>query len=365
MSENQDGKKDRQESGAENEAIVSGAGTDADLELHGIGEEVETVGGAGEENDAELSAELKSDISAESDTVIYGRAVSPGADAWRRLRRNPIAVFCGGYILLVVLTALFANFIAPYAYDFQDTRRYASLPAPPDHLHLLGTDNLGQDVLTRLLYGARVSLGVAVIVIVIEGAIGITLGLIAGYRGGRTDLALMRLTDVIFAFPDLLLAILIRAVMTSGNRALPPAVNLGSLFFALGIVGWPALARLVRGQALSLRDKEYIEAARAIGVREGQILRRHLLPNLLGPIIVQVTQDVAGVVLAEATLSFLGLGVQAPFPSWGRMINDALSYKESHPLLLLAPSLLLALTVMAFNFFGDALRDALDPRLRQ
>ncbi len=291
-------------------------------------------------------------------------STSPGAEAWRRLRRNPVAVVCGLYIALLLFVALFASSLAPYAYDAMDTK-YGTLPAPPDAHHLLGRDNLGQDVFSRLLYGARISLSVSVVVVVIEALIGITLGLIAGYYGGKTDTLLMRATDVMFAFPDLLLAILLRAIIMSGTRAVPLGVNLLTLFVALGVVSWPGLARLVRGQALALREKEFIEAARANGVRDRHILLRHLLPNLIGPIIVQITQDVAGVILAEATLSFLGIGVPPPFPSWGRMINDALPYMRVHPLLLLAPSLVLALTVMAFNFFGDALRDALDPRLRQ
>lgn len=292
-------------------------------------------------------------------------ALSPGRDALRRLRRNPVAVLCGLYILVMVVLAVFAPLVTRYAYDFQDTKRYLDLPAPADRYHLLGTDNLGQDVLSRAIYGARVSLGVAVMVVLIEGLIGITLGLVAGFYSGKTDVLLMRFTDVMFAFPDILLALLLRSVFLAGNTALPPVTSLVTLFFALGIVGWPGIARLVRGQALALREKEFIEAARATGVPNRSILWRHLFPNLLSPIIVQVTQDVAGVILAEATLSFLGLGVQPPMPSWGRMIYDALPYKEAHPLLLIVPSAFLAITVMAFNFFGDALRDALDPRLRQ
>jgi ABC-type dipeptide/oligopeptide/nickel transport system permease subunit len=292
-------------------------------------------------------------------------AISPGREAWHRLRRNPVAVVCGLYIVGIVLAALFANVLTSYAYDYGDTRRYASLPAPPDAYHRLGVDNLGEDVFSRLLYGARVSLGVAVLVVTIEVLIGVPLGLMAGYFGKRTDMILSRITDVMFAFPDVLLAILLRAVLMSGQQVVSPFSSLMSLCFALGVVSWPGVTRLVRGQAMALRAREFIEAARATGVRDRDIIRRHLLPNLLSPIIVQVTQDVAGVILAEATLSFLGLGVQPPYPSWGRMIYEALPYMEAHPLLLMAPSLALALTVMAFNFFGDALRDALDPRLRQ
>lgn len=302
---------------------------------------------------------------ASSETNAAPAALSPGAEAWRRLRRNPVAMLCLVYILGLIFVAVFADVVAPYRYDFYDTKRYASFPTPPDAFHRLGTDPLGRDVLSRLLFGARVSLGVCVVVVVIEIVIGVTLGLVAGYRSGKTDLFLMRFTDIMFAFPDLLLAILLTAVVRSGSQALPPVVSLLTLFFALGVVGWPSMARLVRGQALALREKEYIEAARSMGVGERSILWRHLLPNLLSPVIVQVTQDVAGVILAEATLSFLGLGVQPPFPSWGRMINEAQPYMRPQPLLLLIPSLVLAFTVMAFNFLGDALRDALDPRLRQ
>ena len=209
----------------------------------------------------------------------------------------------------MVLLALGANFLAPYDYAFQDTRRYASLPAPPDHFHRLGTDDLGRDILSRLIYGARISLSVTTFTAAITMLLGVSLGLFSGYRGGKVDLLLMRITDVMFAFPDLLLAILISAVIRSGAQAISPVVSLGALFFALGITGWPGMARLVRGQALALRSKEFIEAAQAIGVKPRTIMLRHMLPNLSGPIIVQVTQDIAGLLLAESTLSFLGLGV--------------------------------------------------------
>ena len=291
------------------------------------------------------------------------RSLSPTAEAWQRLRRNPVAVICGLYILLLVFIALFANVLKPEGYD---TANFSHTFAEPSFAHPLGTDQQGRDVFARILFGVRISLGVALVVVTLEVVIGLSLGLVAGYYSGATDLALMRVTDVMFSFPDILLAILLVAVVQPGpGKALSPQASLITLFIALGLVYWPGLARLVRGQALALRNREYVEAARAMGVRDRSILTKHLLPNILSPIIVQVTQDIAQVMLAEATLSFLNLGVQPPFPSWGRMIQDALQFKEAHPLLLLAPTVALGLTVMAFNFFGDSLRDALDPRLRE
>lgn len=284
------------------------------------------------------------------------------SDVWRRLRRNRVAVICLVYILLLILMGLFANFIAPRGYDAPD---FANRFVPPNSKSLLGTDNQGRDVFSRLIYGTRVSLGVALVVVTIEALLGITLGLVAGYFGGRVDLLLMRVTDVVFSIPDILLAILLVAAIQPGpGKIVAPELSILMLFVALGIVYWPGLARLVRGQALALRSREFVEAARAIGVPNSQILWRHLLPNISGPIIVQLTQDIAQVMLAEATLSFLGLGVQPPYPSWGQMIRAGLDHKETYPYLLIAPAVVLGLTVMAFNFFGDALRDALDPRLR-
>lgn len=288
------------------------------------------------------------------------RAASPTVDALRRLRHNPVAVASGLLILLLVLAALFAPLLAPYPYDAQD-RSYASLPAPADAKHPLGADNLGQDVLSRLLYGARISLAVGVVVVLLQALIGVTLGLLAAYKGGLWDTLLMRLTDAMFAFPDLLFAILLVGII----RPTSPAASFLTVFVALALVNWPSMARLVRGQALALREKEFVEAARAIGVSGWGIVSRHLLPNMLSPLIVAMTVDVAAVILAEATLSFLGIGIQPPYPSWGRMISDARPYLRSAPMLLFYPSLALAVTVLAFNFFGDALRDALDPRLRE
>ena len=290
--------------------------------------------------------------------ILPARRTGPRS-AWARLASNPVALISGGFIVLVMLMGLFSSVLAPYGYN---TQNFALRIAPPQAHHWLGTDDLGRDQLSRLIYGAGISLGVAVSVVGLEVLVGVGLGLVAGYYRGRADTALMRLTDVVFAFPDILLAILLASIVRSGIQSLPASVSILTLVVALGVVGWPGMARLVRGQALMLREKEFIEASRAIGVRDRDILWRHMLPNMLSPIIVQLTQDIANVILAEAILSYLGLGVPFPYPSWGRMIHDALPFQQAHPLLLVVPCLALAFTVMAFNFFGDALRDALDPR---
>lgn len=276
----------------------------------------------------------------------------------RRLRRNPVAIVGATVVLVMVAAAVFAPLLATAPYDAQDR---AHVMAPPGPGHPLGTDNLGQDLFSRLLYGARVSLSVGLVVETIEVLLGVALGLLAAWKGGRWDAILMRFTDAMFAFPDLLFAILLVGILN-------PSSAFGSfltVFVALAVVNWPSMARLVRGQALALREKEYVEAARAMGVSGKEIVLRHLLPNMLSPIIVAATVDVANVVLAEATLSFLGIGIRPPYPSWGRMINDGLPYLRWAPQLIVYPSIALAALVLSLNFLGDALRDALDPRLKQ
>lgn len=278
-------------------------------------------------------------------------ASRPAPGVWHRLLRNPLAAVSLGVLTLIALLAVFYPLVSPYSYAHPT----ADISAPASARHWLGTDDSGYDLLTRLAVGARVSLFVGVGVEALVLLVGVPVGLVAGYFGRATDTALMRLTDMMFAFPDILLAILIMAVYGQ---------SVGNLFVALAITGWPGLARLVRGQALSLRGREFVEAARALGVPSAQILRRHLLPNLLSPIIVASTIDIAGVIIAEATLSFLGIGVPDPLPSWGKMISIARTshYWRSHPALVIYPALCLSLTVLSLNFLGDALRDALDPR---
>ncbi len=275
----------------------------------------------------------------------------PTLAVWKRLWRNPLAVISLVVLTLIVLLAIVYPLVSPYSYAHPT----ADISASSSARHWLGTDDSGYDLLTRLAVGARVSLSVGVGVETIVLLVGIPIGLIAGYYGRWADLGLMRLTDMMFAFPDILLAILIMAVYGQ---------SIGNLFVALAITGWPGLARLVRGQALSLRGREFVEAARALGIPSGQIIRRHILPNLLSPIVVASTIDIAGVIIAEATLSFLGIGVQDPLPSWGKMISIARTshYWRSHPVLIIYPALCLSLTVLSLNFLGDALRDALDPR---
>lgn len=273
-------------------------------------------------------------------------------DAWRRLVHNPTAVISGLFIILLIAVAIFAPFIAPYTYYDQDINHARENPS---ERHPLGTDELGRDILSRIIYGARISLSVATVVITIETFLGVLLGMLAGYYQGTADMIIMRLTDIMFSFPSLLLAILIMGILGS---------NIFNIFFALSLVGWPGMARIVRGQVLSLKGQDFVEAARATGATDLKIMVSHILPNLLSPVIVTATMHVAGIILSEATLSFLGIGVQPPFPSWGIMVNELSPLLRSYPMLPLFPGIVLALTVLAFNFLGDGLRDALDPRLK-
>jgi ABC-type dipeptide/oligopeptide/nickel transport system permease subunit len=272
---------------------------------------------------------------------------------WALLRQWEL-VFGGVVAAALLFAAVAAPWIAPYHYAVQDTRP-GHQNAPPSSAHLLGTDDLGRDVFSRLLYGARVSLAVAFGVQILDLLVGVTLGLLSGYYGGRLDQVLMRVTDAMFAFPDLLLAILIMAIA-------PP--SLLNVFVALGVVSWPSMARLVRGQTMALRNREFVEAARALGASDARIIFRHILPNLLGPVAVAVATGTASIILAESTLSFLGIGVQPPYPSWGSMISTGMASFRSYPLQVIIPAVTLATAVLAFNLLADGLRDRLDPKMR-
>jgi len=270
----------------------------------------------------------------------------------RRLARNPPAVAGVVVICLAVFVAIFAPFVSPYTPTAQHTD--AILQAPSGRF-LLGTDDLGRDTLTRIIFGARVSLMVGVIAVAIGLVLGSVLGLIAGYLYGLVDSVIMRVMDGLLAFPALVLALAITAMLG------PSLVN---VMIAIGVTGIPSYARLVRGQVLALRGLDYVVAARSLGQRPTKIVVAHILPNTIAPIIVQTSISIPGAILAEAGLSFLGLGVQPPTPSWGAMINTAQGYMLRDPWVVIAPGVAIFVTVLAFNFLGDALRDALDPRLR-
>lgn len=268
----------------------------------------------------------------------------------RSFRRNRGA-FAGAVIVsLVLLVAVFAPLLAPYQPDERDFR---SRFAPPSVQHLLGTDNFGRDTLSRIIFGSRVSVQVAVVAVGIALVIGVLLGAVAGFFGGATDNLIMRLVDVFLAFPPLLLALALVA-------SLGPSA--ASVTLALGLVYWTAYARVVRSSILALRGEEFVEASRALGASWPRTLFRHMLPNAVGPVIVVATVGMGGAITAEAALSFLGLGVQPPTPSWGSILNTGLQFIRQAPFLSTFPGLAIMLTVLGFNLLGDGLRDLLDPR---
>jgi peptide/nickel transport system permease protein len=270
-------------------------------------------------------------------------------------RRRPVrGKLLGSGLVLLALTAaaLLAPWLSPYSPSEQDL--LASRQSP-SRAHWLGTDVLGRDVLSRMIWGTRVSLAVGVVVVGLEILIGAGLGVAAGYRGGWWDLVALRVADVTFAFPPLLFAILIVALLG------PSLLN---ILLALMIVGWPELARLTRSEVLGLRELEFVEAAHALGARGRRVVSRHLIPNLVNTVLVQSSLRIGQVIVAESVLSFLGIGLQPPTPSWGSMINEGLEYLRTSPHLTLFPGAGLVVIVLAFNFLGEGLRESLDPRLR-
>jgi len=271
-------------------------------------------------------------------------------DAWLRLRRNHLAVFGLAVLAVFVLVALITPWIAPYGYAQQNLELGATPPSPS---HWLGTDIFGHDLLTQILYGGRISLAVGFLATAVALLIGVTWGAVAGYAGGRVDAVMMRLVDILYALPFMIFIVLLMVVFGR---------NLLLLFLAIGAVEWLTMARIMRSQVQALRQQEFIEAAISLGLSPGAIIRRHLVPNALGPIIVYTTLTIPGVMLLEAFLSFLGLGVQPPQTSWGLLISYGAESMEEYPWLLLFPGLVLTLTLFSLNFLGDGLRDALDVR---
>lgn len=268
------------------------------------------------------------------------------------LKSNTPALIAVAVLLTLVLTAVVGPLVVPYDPLSMDLD---SLRQPPSAVHLLGTDSKGRDILSRLVYGARISLAVGILAASLSMCIGIVLGLIAGYFGGRVDAVLTQMFDIFLAFPSLLLAIGISAVMSPG---------LTSAMLAITLVGWAGFARLVRGVTLSLKEQTYVEASRALGASSARILYKHILPNALPLILVAGSLRVGGFILLEAALSFLGLGVQPPAPTWGSMISLNRAYINSAPWMVIFPGLAISITVIAFNILGDFLRDWLDPRMQ-
>ncbi len=289
------------------------------------------------------------------------RGSSLGRDAWRRLRRNRLAVLAAVFLTLLLVSCTLLPGLLGLSYSAQDLdMRYAS----PGPAHWLGTDRLGRDILARLLFGCRISLAVGLAATVVSLTIGVTWGAVAGYVGGKLDTAMMRIVDIIYALPFTVFVILLMVVSDAFAKShnLGPTWNILMLFVAIGAVEWLTMARIVRGQVLTLKRMEFVEAARVLGLGHGRIVFRHLLPNLLGPVIVYTTLTIPGVMLLEAFLSFLGLGVKAPMSSLGTLIYDGQLEMESHAWLLLCPGAVFSLTLLALNFLGDGLRDALDVR---
>jgi ABC-type dipeptide/oligopeptide/nickel transport system permease subunit len=292
---------------------------------------------------------------AQSARLLPPRVQGPSAglwqQAWRRLLRNKLAVAGGSAVTLLALLALGADVIAPYHYttpNFGRNFEFPSLEFP------LGTDHLGRDMLSRMLYGARVSMTVGVVAECIVLAIGVPLGALSGYYGGRLDMVLMRFVDVMYAFPRLLFVIMIMSMLGRG---------LLNIFIAIGLTGWVRVARLTRAQMLSLKEHEFCEAARAAGARNLTIIVRHLLPNALTPIIVSLTFGIPEAIFTEAALSFIGVGISPPTPSWGQMVGEHQQFIRSYWHLCVFPALGIATIMLAFTFLGDGLRDALDPKL--
>ncbi len=274
-------------------------------------------------------------------------------DAFIRLRRNKLAMAGAAIILLLILGSIFIPLFSPYTFDKQD---YNAILQGPSRQHPLGTDGLGRDTFVRLFYGARTSLAVGVFTQFIVLAIGLPVGAFAGSIGGRVDNYLMRFVDVMYAFPDSLLIILLRSIFGG---------SIYMIFLAIGLVNWVNIARLVRGQILSLKSRDFVTAARAFGGSEGYRTVRHLIPNSLGPVIVSVTFNIPRAIFMEAALSYIGIGVNPPTPSWGAMIRDGYDVIFAAPLQVVFPAIAIAVLMLSFTFLGDGLRDALDPRLRK
>lgn len=273
-------------------------------------------------------------------------------DSFKRLKKNKMAMFCAVILILLALVAIFAPLLAPYDPTYQD---YSAVLAEPSFAHPFGTDEFGRDILSRIIYGSRVSLSIGIVAQLIACVVGVLLGSLAGYYGGIIDTIISRVMEIFQAFPDLIFAMAIMTFLGKGVL---------NLFIALGLLTWVRTARMIRGSVMQLKEKEYVEAARACGASTYWIIMKELIPNCLSTIIVLVTLGIPNAIMYEASLSFLGIGIQPPTPSWGNMISSAQTFISYRPLYSIMPGVAIMITVIAFNIFGDGLRDALDPKLK-
>src|SRR5712664_1126860 len=270
----------------------------------------------------------------------------------RRLLRNRLAVAGGSVVVLLCLIAIFADLLAPLPYT---KTNFSRLNEGPSNAYPLGTDQLGRDLLSRMIYGARVSMLVGLGAQVIVVLIGVPIGALSGYIGGRTDLFLTRFVDVMYAFPRLLFVILVMSMLGAG---------LTNIFIALGLTGWVGIARQTRAQVLAIKEKEFVDGARALGAGFGRVNTRHVLPSALTPIVVSITFDIPEAIFTETALSFIGVGINPPTPSWGQMVGENQQFLRSYWHLCVFPAIAIAATMLSFTFFGDGVRDALDPKLK-
>lgn len=283
-------------------------------------------------------------------------------ESYQRLKKNRLAMGSAGFILFVILTAVFAKWISPFPFDEQ---HMDAITVKPNGTYWLGTDSLGRDLLSRIIYGARMSMAVAVITAFTALVMGGLYGAVSGWIGGWVDSVMMRIVDMLYSIPTLVLMVLVKVFFDSVSLFENPELKaLTSILLALSIVGWVTLARIVRGQVLQVKERLYIDAARSMGASSVSILCRHIFPNILGPVIVLLTLQIPGNILFESFLSFIGLGLQPPFSSWGVLASEGWLYLSTYPHLTIAPGVYMFATMLAFNFFGDGLRDAFDPQMR-
>lgn len=301
-----------------------------------------------------------SELASTSDSSLLGfdaRSASMGAGVWKRFRRHPGAIFGSIVILILIVLVLLAPF-SPYDPEASDlTIRYE----PPSLNHIMGTDALGRDLFTRILYGGRVSLTVGLLVVVISLVIGVPIGALAGYYGGAVDGVLMRITDAFLSLPSFLVLILLSAILWEIEIPLLEGNSVLTISLVIGVFSWTTFARLVRAAFLSIRETEFVSASRALGGSDVRIMTRHILPNSIGPIIVEATLEFGYAIIEESGLSFLGFGIQPPTPSWGNLLSNAQEYFVKYPWLAIFPGLMIFLSIISINYIGDGLRDAFDP----